>query len=34
MPKLPPWLVAHVDGTYSLVRAGELAVTTDTFSST
>jgi uncharacterized protein YbjT (DUF2867 family) len=27
---LPPWLVTHLDGAYTLVRAGELAVTTDT----
>jgi uncharacterized protein YbjT (DUF2867 family) len=27
---LPPWLVTHLDGAYTLVRAGELTVTTDT----
>jgi uncharacterized protein YbjT (DUF2867 family) len=25
---LPPWLVSHIDGAYTLVRAGELAATT------
>jgi uncharacterized protein YbjT (DUF2867 family) len=27
---LPPWLVAHLDGAFDLVRRGELAQTTDT----
>jgi uncharacterized protein YbjT (DUF2867 family) len=27
---LPPWLVAHLDGVYALIRNGSLAVATDT----